>query len=72
MYKLINNNKIMDSESITQKYSHITPQIKSQESFSLLDSFPPQNKKLFKSPNYYYSTRNKILKSKKHVLDQNL
>ena len=62
----------MDSESITQKYSHITPQIKSQESFSLLDSFPPQNKKLFKSPNYYYSTRNKILKSKKHVLDQNL
>ena len=57
----------MDSESITQKNSHISPQIKSQESFSLLDSFPPQNKKLFKPPNYYYSPRNKNLKSKKHV-----
>ncbi len=55
----------MDSESIFQKNYHMSPQIKSQDSFSLSDSFPPQNKKLFKPPSYYYSPRNTITNSKK-------
>ncbi len=55
----------MDSESIFQKNYHMSPQIKSQDSFSLSDSIPPQNKKLFKPPSYYYSPRNTITNSKK-------
>ena len=57
----------MDSESIFQKNSHMTHHIKNQESFSLSDSFPPQNKKIFNAPNYYYSPRNKNINSSKHV-----